>query len=209
MRHQYVYGSTSVSSNLPSTAYSGLQAITHYANASVHIGATPFYSSNFRNHWTVEDVIKQRILPVDKFELNIKRHLKDATSIRDLEQQHDISDGGGQASYCEGDYALLITFKGTPAFMRYQGTLGENEEGVRETDVSPSKILVTSHSSFGIASQNLINSDSTPGTTTQTSNYISGEGRVLDTSIKTLDFTNPDWLPEVITNVSVAEGGER
>ncbi len=209
MRNDYVYDSASVASNLPSSAFSGLQPVNHYADAFVHIGSTPFYSSMFRNHWEVEDVIKTEILPTDKFELNVKRHLKEATSIRELEQEVDMNDGGGYAEWCEGDYSLLITFKGKPAFMRYQGTLSTGEEGLRETDVSPSKILVTSHSSFGIASNNLINSDSTPGTSKQTSNYITGEGRVLDTTLKTLDFGNADWLPEVITNVSVSEGGER
>jgi hypothetical protein len=93
--------------------------------------------------------------------------------------------------------------------MRYTGTLDVGQEGLRETDVTPSKILVTSRSSFGIASPNLVNSDSTPGTSKQTENYIAGEGRVLDTELKTLDFMNADWKPEVITNVEVKEGGAR
>lgn len=209
MRNDYVYGTSSLESNLPGADFSGLQSVNHYGEASVHIGSTPYYSSMFRNHWEVEDVIKQEILPTDKFELCIKRHLKHATSVRDLEQQHDMNDGGGYAGFMEGDYALLITFCGKPCFMRYQDTVGVNMQSLRETDVSPSKILVTSHSSFGIASQNLVNSDSTPGTSKQSENYIAGEGRVLDTDIKTLSFSNADWLPEVITNVSVEEGGER
>jgi hypothetical protein len=211
MRNDYVYDSTPDSSNLPSSAFADLSPVTHYGNASVHVGATPFYSSSFRNHWSVEEVIKQTILPTDKFELCVKRHMRKAQSVRELEQLRDPSGsaGGNNAPYSEGDYALLITFRGKPGFMRYTGTLDVGQEGLRETDVTPSKILVTSRSSFGIASPNLVNSDSTPGTSKQTENYIAGEGRVLDTELKTLDFMNADWKPEVITNVEVKEGGAR
>ena len=212
MRNDYVYPqSTPDLSTLPSPAFAGLQPISHYGNASVHLGSSPFYSPTFRNHWTVEDVVKQQILPTDKFELHFKREFRKATSIRELEQERDDSSAGGgaRAPFCVGDYALLITFRGKAGFMRYTGDLAAGQEGLRETDVTPSKILVTSRSSFGISSPNLINSDATPGTSKQTENYIAGEGRVLDTELQTLDFTNTDWKPEVVTNVAVKEGGAR
>lgn len=210
MRHLYVYPSSQVSSNLPGTDFSGLTAATHYPDANVHVGATPYYSSQFRNHWDVEDVIKvPGLLPTDKFELTLKRHLKNATSVKDLEGEYDFTSSGGRGAFCEGDYALIICFKGKPAFMHYTGTLTSGQVGVRETEVGPSKIMVNSRSSFGIASPNLIDSSNQPTGLSQTSNYIAGEGRVLDLDIKTLPFSNSDWIPTVITGVNIKDGGER
>lgn len=208
MRNDYVYDQDAPAySLLPGSELSTLGSVAHYDEASVHVGATPFYSAIFRKHWEVVDVVKQEIMPTDKFTLEFERHYRHAFSVRELEAGHDEFLTSG--IYCEGDYALLITFKGKEAFMRYDGTITEGQQPLRETDVSPSKILVTSHSSFGIASPNLIYSENAPGTSKQTTNYIAGEGRVLDDEIQTFAFHDAQWKPEVITNVSVKEGGER
>lgn len=207
MRNDYVYGSQVQDKNLPGEDYSSLGNITFYPEAAVHLGATPFYSPQFREHWAVEQVIKQQILPTDKFELTLNRRLRHALSIRDMEAMIETNNEPAGA-YQPGDYALLITFRGEPGFMRFVGIPQADQVTLRETDCTPSSITVESRSSMGVISPNLFNSDNTPTGPNIQSNYIAGEGRVLDTELQTAEFAS-DWLPEVISNVSVEEGGSR
>ena len=205
MNPAYVYPTGLQTLNFPGTL-AKTAGIDCYPEASCHVGATPFYSPTFRQEWEVIDVIKRQIKSTDKLVLKIKRELRNCVSARDMEfYKNDIAKG----AYNEGDYALLITHKGTKAFMRYTGgAVQQYEQNIRETDVGPSKLMINNRSSFGFVTPNVSSSVFLPDSSQQTENYISGEGRILDTNVRTLDFDG-EWTPEVVTNVYTAEGGPR
>jgi hypothetical protein len=205
MNPAYVYSSGLATVNFPGSLAktAGLEC---YPYAACHVGATPFYSPTFRQEWEVLDVIKRNLKSTDKLTLKIKRELRNCISARDMEfYKNEI----GKGAYNEGDYALLITHKGTKSFMKYTGgTVATGEQNIRETDVGPSKLMINNRSSFGFVTPNLSSSVFLPSTSQQTENYISGEGRILDVNVRTLDFDS-EWTPEVVTNVYTAEGGPR
>ena len=206
MRSDYVYPGNGVVVNFPGELNKTNGQVC-YPYANVHLGATPFYSPRFRDQWEVIDVIKKDLKSTDKLVLKIKREFRKAMSARDLDF---LKDTIGHGLYNPGDYGLLITYKGTPTFMRYTGgTVGPGEQRVRETDCGPAKIVVNSRSSFGISSPDLKTSIFTPVDSIKGENYVSGEGRVLDTEIRTRPFLDSEWGPEVVTNVYTAEGGPR
>ena len=222
MDNSYVYGQDGLEANqefsckLPSesgispASASTFTAASSYAYTSVHLGATPFFSVQFRENWEVMDVIKQRIFPTDKFELKLKREFSEAYSVRMAENQRDR---GKNHMYDQGDYALLITFRGTPCMMHYDGVdTATDIQKVREVEVSPSKIMVHTRSSFGIAAPKIdvdaFKNDTSTGITIE-SNVITSTARMLDTTTITRSFGDTIWNPEVITNVEQQQGGER
>lgn len=207
MNSSYVYNSPTVTTEDPAT---GLQN-TIFTESSVHLGATPFYSPTFRDNWKVVDVINKTIEPTDKFELTLHREFRHAHSIREMEAAFDSMENKGW--YQESDYAMVITFRGKPCFLKWNGEQPEEVSlDTREVDASPAKILMTSRSSFNISAPNLFTTanvrsrDNNP-------NYIAGEGRVLDTSLETFTFeTSTDstgWQPNIVTNLAEQAGGAR
>jgi hypothetical protein len=202
MRNEYIYGSTASQKTNPAQ---GGASWNIFDESSVHLGATPFYSPTFRNHWEVTHLVKQEILPTDKFELTLHREFRHAHDLRDLETERESLNKG---FYCEGDYALIITFKGLPCIMKYTGSLSESDIDTKEVDASPSRIIMTSRSSMNISAPNLTEPSMTPSRGNK-DNYIAGEGRVLDTLINTHEYTDTNWEPSVMTNVSEQSGGAR
>lgn len=203
MRNGYIYDAGSPVSRGNPAQIGALEAV--WDETSVHLGATPFYSPTFRNHWDVVDVVKQTILPTEKFELTLHRKFRHAHSIREMNMEREtISEG----YYCVGDYAMVITFKGLPCIMKYTGEINPGDLDTKEVDASPSRILMTSRSSMSITAPNLITPSMAP-TTRGGNNYIAGEGRVLDTDLNTHAYDNTDWAPSVMTNLQEQEGGSR
>jgi hypothetical protein len=202
MNNDYVYAQTAGTRQNPA---GGLPSGTIYGESSVHLGATPFYSPSFRESWEVVDVIKQQILPTDKFELTLHRKFRHAHSLRDMYAEFEsMADG----YFCEGDYGLIITYNGKPAYMQYTGTPAAGDLINKEVSASPSAISMISRSSINISAPNLFTSDMAP-TSVSTDQYIAGEGRVLDTDLSTYNFTDTTWAIDVMTQVSQEVGGER
>ncbi len=201
MRNAYIYNNSTSSKSNPA----GGGSITTFDESSVHLGATPFYSPTFRKNWEVVHVVKQEIQPTDKFELTIHREFRKCHSIREMERgRRDIDNG----FYFEGDYALITTFKGLPCIMKYTGTASSSQFDTKEVDASPSRILMTSRSSFNISAPGLFTSSMVPSRN-NFSNYISGEGRILDSDVSTYAYSDTTWAPSVMTNLEQKEGGAR
>lgn len=204
MRDEYIYPSGAPTNKIDPDE-TGIAAPI-FNETSVHLGATPFYSPTFRNHWEVVRLVKQEILPTDKFELTFHREFRHSHSIRNLEQGRETLNEG---YYQEGDYALIVTYKGLPCIIKYKGEATPVAyTNTREVDAGPTRIQMTSRSSINISAPNLITPDNVPSRSTR-SNYISGEGRVLDTTFATYSYDNTDWAPNVMTNVSEEDGGSR
>lgn len=81
MRNAYIY---EVNQAQIITDPDGGESGAFYPESSVHLGATPFYSPQFRAKWDVVDVVKQIIMPTDKFVLKVEREFRHAHSLRDL-----------------------------------------------------------------------------------------------------------------------------
>ena len=207
MRSEYVYHAPAENVNFPGEL-AKTNAQPCFPHANVHVGATPFYSPRFRQTWEVVDVIKREIKSTDKLVLKIKRKFRKVMSARDLDL---LKDTIGHAHYNNGDYGLIITFKGTQGFMKYDGPTdpGTYDQRIREVDVGPSKIVVNQRHSFGLISPDYSTSAMQPPAADKTSNYIAGEGRVLDTTIRTRPFNDTEWVPELVTNVRTVKGGPR
>lgn len=202
MKDDYIYDSGAYSN--VSTPDGGSSFAT-YGETSVHLGATPFYSPTFRKNWDVVTVLRREIMPTDKFELTLHREFRNCHSIRDLEEGRNTLQHG---FYCEGDYAMVITHKGLPCIVKYQGTPSAGQLTTKEVDASPTRILMTSRSSISISAPNMFESSMIPSRDNKP-NYISGEGRVLDTNLHTYPYSNTDWKPSVMTNVTEKTGGAR
>ncbi len=175
-----------------------------YTETSVHLGATPFFSPTFRNNWEVVEVVKQTIEPTDKFELTLHRQFRHCHSIREM-NSHRMNIQKG--FYIPGDMAMVITYKGSPCIMKYTGQTNEPLD-LKEVDASPVKLMMTSRSSMNISAPNLYTSENISVSTNST-NYITGEGRVLDTSVDTHAYSDTDWSTNVITFLQEQEGGSR
>jgi len=202
MRNAYIYNSSTEAMDNPA---GGGGNISTFNESSVHLGATPFYSPTFRKNWEVAHVVKQEIQPSDKFELILHREFRKCHSIRDLEVARSTISSG---YYCEGDYALVTTFKGLPCIMKYTGTTTSSNLDAKEVDASPSRILMTSRSSLNISAPELFTSSMIPDRSNN-HNYVSGEGRVLDYDVDTHAYTDSNWAPSVITNLEEQTGGAR
>jgi len=211
MRDAYIYDGQSQIVTDPDGGETG----AFYPESSVHLGATPFYSPQFRAKWDVVDVVKQIIMPTDKFVLKFEREFRHAHSLRDLYEINNTAiPNGNQGWWCEGDYNLVVTFKGLPSILELKSP-GPNVQPLREVDSGPAKISMTSRSRMQISAPNLHTPDSNPSVRPTWDNYVSGEGRVLDTEIRTIPFANVDgsagaaWAISVVTNVEEKAGGSR
>ncbi len=211
MRNSYLYPATAQVVTDPDGGDSG----TFYPESSVHLGATPFYSPQFRAKWDVVDVVKQIIMPTDKFVLKFEREFRHAHSLRDLYQINNTAiPNGNQGWWNEGDFNLVVTFKGLPSILELKSP-GTNVQPLREVDAGPAKISMTSRSRMQINAPNLHTPDSNVSVPAAWDNYVSGEGRVLDTAIRTIPFSNVDgstgaaWQISVVTNVEEKVGGSR
>jgi len=202
MSEKYVYKSPAATSK---ESPGGGTAQDLFSETSVHLGATPFYSPTFRENWEVVDLVKQTIESTDKFQLTVHREFRNAHSIRDLEEGRDTI---SQGFYQPGDYAMLITFAGSPCIMKYQGTTSQPFD-LKEVDASPVKLVMTSRSSINISAPDLYTTANAPTSRPSNGNYISGEGRVLDVTLDNHAYSDSSWLPSVITNVEQETGGSR
>lgn len=202
MTSNYVYDSGNPVVRTPSGGGTGSNI---FDETSVHVGSTPFYSPTFRENWEVTDVVRQTIETTDKFELTLHREFRNCHSIRQLEEGRDSMQSG---FYLPGDYGLIITYKGSPCIMKYQG--GGPDYDLKEVDCSPVKLMMSSRSSMNITAPDLYTTSNTSSTSSRTTgNYITGEGRVLDVSLDTHPYNDVNWLPNVITNVEEKSGGSR
>lgn len=202
MSEKYVYESPAAVARLNPA---GGSAQSLFEETSVHLGATPFYSPTFRENWEVCDVVKQTIESTDKFELTVHRQMRKAQSLRQLEEGRETIALG---FYQPGDYAMVICFAGSPAIMKYQGATEEPLD-LKEVDASPVKLLMTSRSSISITAPDLYTTANAPTTRPSSGNYITGEGRVLDTSLDTHAYSDTSWSSNVMTNIEEKTGGSR
>ena len=200
MNPQYVYPQTTSDLAYRDDAHTG----QYYAESSVNLGATPMFSPKFREHWEIVDVVHQQIMPTDKFTLVLDRVFRHAHSLRDLEVQYDQR---GSHWWYPGDLNVIITYKGQPCYMK-DNSPGESDQDLFEVETSPCKINVNARSTYQMAAPEIFD-DLTSTNATTRQNFISGEGRLLDTNIKTDNFTQTRWAIDVVTNLSEQSGGPR
>ena len=183
-----------------------------YPETNTTVGVSYSFSPMLKEHWEVVDVMKQKLMPNDKWEIKVVQEYSDVFSYRAMQSLNpykvdpDTVDPGPAINtysgnlFNTGDLALLFTFMGDPGNGVYKpGDIEANQSWKQ----LPSRISIMSNSSIEYHCQE----DWDPETGSRTTALQQSLIREAEEALKvySTDYGDPNHTVMVASNLEYKE----
>lgn len=185
-------------------------ADTTYPETCTVPGVSYSLSPKLKEHWEVVDVMKQKLMPNDKWEIKVVQEYSDVFSYRAMQSLNPyvvdtVTPGFSTYTgnlYNTGDLALLFTFMGDPANGVYTDS-GTNTSYNQSWLHAPSRIAIVSNSSIEYHCQEEFDPD-TGARTTALQQSLIREAENADTYYSA-EYADTDHTIMVASNLEYRE----